>query len=517
MRNCASVSMRQALSMSALCAFLAGCGGGGGSGSSGGGSPISITVSTTHIARPVNTADEAPTAIVQIAVTGQTAAQLYVTSSATHNGVASAATMSSSAGYVLTVSFKSPAAVGIGVYNDTVTLNVCNDASCTSPVGNSPQTITVQYTVTAVPQSLDAVSFQITPTHTGVMNFSSAALPTASKWSVTFTGVPSYALIAEGKVFVTVSFGNTSELVALDQVTGAVAWGPVPISGVSNAAYDSGTVFLLNSVFGFSGTLEAFDAATGALKWSTPLPGQYAFFHSVPTAANGYVLVAGEGSGGTLYAVKQATGVIAWTQEITTAGNGPPVVTADSVYVTQACSAYDFNLSTGAAVWSDNISCLSAGGGTSILANGLLYAPVFSDPNHGATMNPQSGTLVGTFVADVSPAIALTTGYFLSQGTLKAVDLASNAVAWSFAGDGHLVTAPIVVNNYVFIGSSNGNLYGLDAASGAQLWQMAVGEPILGGPTRSTILPFTGMSAGDGLLIVPTEYSVIAYTLSTSP
>jgi outer membrane protein assembly factor BamB len=59
---------------------------------------------------------------------------------------------------------------------------------------------------------------------------------------------------------------------------------------------------------------------------------------------------------------------------------------------------------------------------------------------------------------------------------------------WSFAGDGALVTAPLVVNNYVFIGSSNGNLYALDGTSGAQLWTKNLGA---------------ALPAGDGLLIVP--------------
>jgi outer membrane protein assembly factor BamB len=49
---------------------------------------------------------------------------------------------------------------------------------------------------------------------------------------------------------------------------------------------------------------------------------------------------------------------------------------------------------------------------------------------------------------------------------------------WTFSGDGHLVTAPVVVNNTVFVGSSSGNVYGLDVGTGAQIWMGVSTTPI---------------------------------------
>jgi PQQ-like domain len=52
----------------------------------------------------------------------------------------------------------------------------------------------------------------------------------------------------------------------------------------------------------------------------------------------------------------------------------------------------------------------------------------------------------------------------------------------AFAGDGQLATAPIVVNNYVFIGSQSGNLYALDASTGqwsrTMFWKRKQKDPI---------------------------------------
>ena len=97
------------------------------------------------------------------------------------------------------------------------------------------------------------------------------------------------------------SSGTT--LYALSQATGATVWSQ-PISGtyhLSNAAYDSGQVFVVN----FDGLLRAFDADTGTLNWSVQLAGGQYAFNSPPTASGGNVYVTGSGYGSTLYAVSE--------------------------------------------------------------------------------------------------------------------------------------------------------------------------------------------------------------------
>jgi hypothetical protein len=116
-------------------------------------------------------------------------------------------------------------------------------------------------------------------------------------------------------------------------------------------------------------------------------------------------------------------------------------------------------------------------------------------------------------MADVVPAISPTSGFFLKSGTLTAKSLSDNSTLWSFQGDGGLVSSPIIVNQAVIVGSSSGQLYGLDAATGAQLWTMNAGGAITGG-TGNVI---SGLAAGDGLLVVPAGNTVSAYTLSTNP
>ena len=159
--------------------------------------------------------------------------------------------------------------------------------------------------------------------------------------------------------------------------------------------------------------------------------------------------------------------------------------------------------------------CGGSGGSTPVVANGTVYSPDFSIASSGALFDAETGAAKGTYTASVIPAFSSSAGYFLSNGTLQGLAVSDNQVLWSFAGDGQLATAPIVVNNFVFIGSKSGNLYALDAASGQQVWIKNMGAPIPA--TNEATFTYTGLAAGDGLLIVPSGTKVSAFVLSTNP
>ena len=112
----------------------------------------------------------------------------------------------------------------------------------------------------------DAVALQVTPDHAGAITFKSLSFPTASTWSVNVGGAPSYALIADGKVIVAAAVNNDiTQLLALDQVTGATLWGPIQLTGYVSTAYDGGKVFALSGFLGSQGTIQSYDIESGTL------------------------------------------------------------------------------------------------------------------------------------------------------------------------------------------------------------------------------------------------------------
>jgi outer membrane protein assembly factor BamB len=145
---------------------------------------------------------------------------------------------------------------------------------------------------------------------------------------------------------------------------------------------------------------------------------------------------------------------------------------------------------------------------------GTIFSPIGDCVFCGKAYVAETGAPLAAYDATATPAISPTTSYILDGTELVAAPLNGGHSIWTFTGDGHLVTAPIVVNNYVFVGSSAGNLYALDATTGTRLWSTQLGAAIPGPGYGQTA---SGLTAGDGLLIVLAGNTVNAYVLSTNP
>jgi outer membrane protein assembly factor BamB len=176
---------------------------------------------------------------------------------------------------------------------------------------------------------------------------------------------------------------------------------------------------------------------------------------------------------------------------------------------------YKFDPITGTSLWQYPGTCSGGGGKTSAYANGLLYVRDFIGFNLplGQIYDATNGTQVGTFNAGPIPAIGVTTGFFLNGGSIQAIDLTSHNVLWSFTGDGQLVSAPIIINQVVIVGSSSGKVYALDAARN-ELWSGSAGAAITGPDEQNDFQPLTGIGAGEGYLVVPAGNVLTAWKLS---
>ena len=368
--------------------------------------------------------------------------------------------------------------------------------------------------ISVAPAGSLAVTYQVDPRHDG--NQASGALSTSSltkKWTVTLGGTGdygagdvSYPVIARGRVFVTVENSQSygTELYALDAGTGAVDWsvGLGGTYGFSALAYDGRRVFALN----YDGVLTAFAASTGHELWAAQMPGQYAFT-APPTAYDGVVYVSGAGSGGTVYAVSEAGGVVRWTGPVQNGDKSSPAVDNSGAYVSYACQQdYRFNL-RGHLVWHYSTSCEGGGGSTAVLHGSSVYARGAHDPP--VILSKASGTLTGSFASATAPAFDSTNMYTLENGNLVAVDPSGSPDRWTFS-NGSLVTAPVVSGGVVFVGSSDGTVYGVSASSGTEVWAGTAGSTIAG-PDEQNADVLVGMAVGGGLLVVPAGNALTAF------
>ena len=364
-----------------------------------------------------------------------------------------------------------------------------------------------------------AVNFQIDASHTGDTSVQHLTPPLRQRWVVNFGRSISYPLIADGKVYVTVrnatSYGTM--LYALDQANGATVWS-YALGGTyywSGTCYENGRVFAVN----FDGLLRAFDGATGNLIWQVQLPNQYSFT-APPTVYQGVIYVSGAGSGGTVYAVNADSGAVLWTKSVMNGDKSSPAVTSEGVYVSYSCpNVYKLDPATGTQIWHYAPGCSGGGGKTPALYNGRLYVRDFSD----TIFDGDTGSIIGNFNAKNTPAFSNNKGFFLngphffgSYGTLQARDVNTNSVLWSFSGDGFLQSAVLVVNEYVYVGSAQGKLYAVNANTGQQAWVTTAGSSIPYVDEQNVSQPLTGFAAGEGLLVVPTSTTLVAYDGDTT-
>jgi outer membrane protein assembly factor BamB len=353
----------------------------------------------------------------------------------------------------------------------------------------------------------ESVTFQNNAVHDGYDPASPLVPPLTPKWSRDLSGSGvtsiSYPLIARGMVFVTTTTTNQAgTIIALNAHTGATIWSANVggTYGSGTAAYDSGKVFVVN----FDGLMKAFDAATGNLLWSVNLPGQYAFT-SPPTAVNGIAYTGGAGSGGTVYAVNETTGEVLWTMPVENGDDSSPAVTQGKVFVSYACpQSYAFDAITGQQLWHHDSCCEGGGGATPVVHAGQVYVreDYCTPGTSGLVLDATTGATIRGFNSDTPPAFIGNLGVFLQSGTLRGIDLTTWQVLWSFAGDGSLGSAPLIVNHTIYIGSSSGALYGLNT-SGQQIWSTQ-------GPIPASDEQ-TELGAGDSLLIVPGGSVIAAY------
>jgi outer membrane protein assembly factor BamB len=344
--------------------------------------------------------------------------------------------------------------------------------------------------------------------HTSATADAGVTAPLRRAWTVTLPGAVSYPLVANGLVFVTTnamaSSSTHAQLFAIDAATGKTVWSAdLGTTPAATAAYDEGRVFAMDEQFkGTALTLHAFDAATGALAW-TANPVNQSFFDAPPVAYRGIVYVHGIGVGGTLYAYDESTGKQLWAA-LDNGTEGAPAVSDDGVFTSAGC-LFAFDRMTGAKLWQTPSSCDGKAEATAVASGTTVYAVDLQ-----LEVNAKTGAVLGSFTGDLPPAFDGSLGFVVSGGVLVAATGGFASVAWTFQGDGRLTTVPFVAGGSVFVGSSEGNFYAVDEATGAAIWSENVGYPLT---TQEffTWEPRVAIAGAGGVVLVPAGSTLIAY------
>jgi outer membrane protein assembly factor BamB len=358
------------------------------------------------------------------------------------------------------------------------------------------------------------VTFQIDVAHTGAQPCDQLTLPLVERWSRDLGTRLSFPLVAGGRVFLLLeAVFNVSgaAVVALDEATGAILWGPTTVSTSSDSAgfaYDSGRVFVVDG----NGAKTAFDAATGNVLWSLGSPAGY-FNFSTPLAINGR-LFALDGYYGGFRAFDEGNGAEIWLATTGAGSGSPPALGYGNLFALSECQLDAVSPDVGQKLWR-NSWCSGGNSLAAAIARGAVYTR-YSGTDLGTLSNKiidaRTGAQLGTFGAAAwtfSPAPI--PAFSADSNIYTAHDVQSVAldggVQWTFDGGLGVPMAPLSVGPDVVFATSDATLWVVDGHTGAVVSSAAIPGWDGGGAGVDS----TGLAAADGLLFVPAGTTLVAY------
>jgi outer membrane protein assembly factor BamB len=326
--------------------------------------------------------------------------------------------------------------------------------------------------------------------------------PLQELWSRETSGPASYPVISAGRVVVTERVGLDSALIALDRRTGRPLWSKPLSRWWSGPLAYAGLIVVGNAL----GEVRAFDAVTGAPRWTTLLdddPDDNAFF-STPIGADGKILLTGEDH---LWALDAATGARRWKGLVD--GTGSPSAADGTVFVSDTChSTLAFAIADGARRWG-GIGCGGGSEKTTAVHHGRVWSREERYQTSGDVLDAATGEVLDAYAVDEPPAFAGDLAVTLSSSALQAHDVETGVLRWEHRGP-LLTAAPLIMGPNVYSATADGILHAFDLRTGALRWTDDLGSAVPESADHEERL-HTGLGAGEGTLVVPTQDRLVAY------
>jgi outer membrane protein assembly factor BamB len=135
----------------------------------------------------------------------------------------------------------------------------------------------------------------------------------------------------------------------------------------------------------------------------------------------------------------------------------------------RCAETYAFKRTTGGLLWHHRASCDGGGSAAPAVFGGRVY--VFGETSGALVVfDAQTGTVVGSLSSAYYPVFDGSRAFCNMRPALEAIDLPSGASAWTFDGDMQLNLIPFAGGGTVYVASDSGKIFGVDEASGAEVW-----------------------------------------------
>lgn len=307
-------------------------------------------------------------------------------------------------------------------------------------------------------------------------------------------------MVHNGKVYIASvdeDLNGEGHVYALDGKTGELIWKyPVRNSIKNTIVIDNGRVLAQDA----QGYLYALDAESGKISWEKQLP-----VNGLPSLIEGLVAFNGivyAGTGKGLCAIDTKDGKVIWQNKDWGQGEGTTTTfsVANNVLVaaSQWRALYGNDLKTGELKWEATTNGLRNRGASAAVHGNLLY--IISDKSF-FILDADNGRVIVRkelpFGVDVTSTPLLTDKEIIFGSTkdgLVALDNETLELKWKFSTNDALVftspysrkisatieTSPVLAGNTVYVGASDGTIYGVNKEDGQLVWKHATGAPVFG-------------------------------------
>lgn len=255
-------------------------------------------------------------------------------------------------------------------------------------------------------------------------------------------------------------------IVACDAKTGIIEWSTDVKGGSQSLTIADGNIVLTTITDAYS-----FDISTGSLTWSQGLQTGKS---SAPRFVDKMVYFCKDTYGSTpseLHVLKSDTGQHEWSEKIEGEIGGTVAVTQETVYVT-AADLYAFDGKSGTKRWT--FSTQKPIGTAPVVANDRVYA--VDEDGIVFAVHTEEGDRAWQAEVGSSPrigglAVTEATVYYCGQDGLHALDSRTGEERWHFETQSR-AAAPTVTDGVVYFGTDieERNLRAVDAESGEEYW-----------------------------------------------
>lgn len=301
---------------------------------------------------------------------------------------------------------------------------------------------------------------------------------------------------------------------ALDKKSGSVKWKYQSGAAIhSSAARQNGKVYFSDN----SQSVYCLNESNGKLLWKMKMgakrayPWRYDYHYSSPVLHGGKLLIGGDD--GNFYALHPATGKIIWQFNAKGIIRSTAAVYKDNIiFGDSEATLYALDIKNGKEVWqyringdtmnnddygfdrrAINASPVVRGNKVIVGArDGFLYCV---DADKGKTI-----WKMDHLVSWVNTTVAVRDSFVItgtSDGRfVQAIHLETGREIWKFKTAAAVWSSPLIVNNTVYAGTFDGQLYCIDLYSGRRISQVRVNGKILSSPVWDDDLLYTGADDG---------------------